>query len=54
MIVRVSQSEDLAVALKASQWLVEYAESLMNGKRQAKAETAAGVSPSGSPPWRVC
>jgi hypothetical protein len=54
MIVRVSQSEDLALALKASQWLVEYAESLMNGKRQAKEETASGVSQSGSPPSRVC
>ena len=53
-IVRVGRSDDLAVALKASQWLVEYAESLLNGERQAKEETASTVSPNGSPPWRVC
>ena len=54
MIARVSQSEDLQLALTASQWLIEYAESLLNGKRQANGETASPLSPSGSPPWRVC
>jgi len=48
-MVRVSQCDDLALALKASQWLIEYAESLMNSKRQAKEETASTVSP-----LRVC
>jgi hypothetical protein len=31
--VRVSQCEDLAAALKAGQWLVEYGERLMKGKQ---------------------
>ena len=53
-IVGVRQSEDLQLALKESQWVVEYAESLMNGKRQAKEGDASTVSPGGSPPWRVC
>lgn len=53
-MVRVTQGSDPQLALKASQWLVEYAESLRNGKRQAKEEAASTVSPDGSPPWRVC
>jgi hypothetical protein len=53
-MVRLSRCDDPAIALKAGRWLVEYAESLMNGKPKAKEETASGVSPSGSPPWRVC
>jgi hypothetical protein len=46
-MVRISQCDDLALAMKASQWLVEYAESLRNGKRPAKEETASTVSPNG-------
>jgi hypothetical protein len=53
-IVRVSQCDDLALALKAAQWLVKYGEGLMKGKRQAKEEIAATVSPDGSGQWRVC
>ena len=49
-LVRVSQSDDLAVALKAGQWLVEYGEKLM----KAKEEAASAVSPTGSPQMRVC
>ena len=49
-MVRVSQSDDLAQALKAGRWLVEYGERLM----KAKEETASAVSPTGSPQWRVC
>jgi hypothetical protein len=43
MMVRVSRSEDMGMALKAAQWLVKYAEEL----RKAKEETAGGVSPNG-------
>ena len=53
-IVRISQCADPAIALKASQLLVEYAEGLIKGKRQAKEEDSSPVSPSGSPPLRVC
>jgi hypothetical protein len=53
-IVRVSQSDDLQLALKATQWLIEYAERSMKGKRQAKEEEASAVSPIGSPQLRVC
>jgi hypothetical protein len=53
-MVRVSQCDDPALALKAGQWLVEYGERLLNGKRPAKEETASGDSPNGSSPWRVC
>jgi hypothetical protein len=53
-MVRVSQCDDPALAQKAGQWLVEYGERLLNGKRPAKEETASTDSPSGSPPWRVC
>ena len=53
-MVRVSQCEDPALALKAGQWLVEYGERLLNGRRPAKKETASTDSPNGSSPWRVC
>jgi hypothetical protein len=53
-MVRVSKSGDPAVALKAGQWLVEYAESLRSGKRPAKEEDLSTASLGGSPPWRVC
>jgi hypothetical protein len=53
-IVRVTQSSDPVVAKKAARWLAEYEERLRKSERQAKEETASGVSPSGSPPWRVC
>ena len=53
-IVRISQSDDLALALKAGLWLVEYAASLRNGKCPAKEEAASAVSPNGSQQWRVC
>jgi hypothetical protein len=53
-IVRVSQCDDLALALKAAQWLVEYGERLLKGKRQTKEESPPTVSPNGSPPLRVC
>jgi hypothetical protein len=36
-------------ALKASQWLIEYGEGLMKGKRQSKEEIASTVAP-----LRVC
>jgi hypothetical protein len=51
-MVRLSRCGDPAVALKAGQWLAEYAESLMKGKRQAKEEVAS--SQDGSGQWRVC
>jgi len=54
MIVRVSQCDDPALALKAGQWLVEYGERLLNGRRPAKQETASTDSLNGSSPWRVC
>ena len=53
-IVRVSQCDDLALAVKAIQWLVKYAESRMNGKHQPKEGAPSTVSPDGSPQWRVC
>ena len=53
-MVRVSQCDDPALALKASQWLVEYGGRLMSGKPKAKEEDASTDSPNGSSPWRVC
>jgi hypothetical protein len=53
-MMRISGCDDLAIALKAAQWLIEYGEGLMKGKRPAKEETASTDSPNGSPPWRVC
>jgi hypothetical protein len=53
-IVRVIQCGDPAVAREAVQWLAEYEERLRKGERRAKEEEASGVSPSGSPPIRVC
>jgi hypothetical protein len=53
-MVRITQCDDPAMALKASHWLARYAESLMKGKPKAKEEDASAVSPSGSSPWRVC
>jgi hypothetical protein len=53
-MVRISQCDDPAIALKASQWLIEYAEGLIKGKRQAKEEDSSTLSPSGSAPLRVC
>jgi hypothetical protein len=34
--VRVSQCEDFAAALKAGEWLAEYAERLMKSERRGK------------------
>jgi hypothetical protein len=42
-IVRMSQCEDLALALKAGQWLMEYGERLMNGKFCRFAEPARAI-----------
>jgi hypothetical protein len=53
-LMRLSQCDDPAIALKASQWLIEYGEGLIKRKRQPKEEDSSTVSPSGSPPWRVC
>ena len=49
-MVRVSECEDRAIAMKAAQWLVEYGQRLM----KAKEETASAVSPTGSRQLRVC
>jgi len=53
-MMRISQCDDRAIALKASQWLIEYGEGLIKGKRQPKEEDSSTVSPSGSPQMRVC
>jgi hypothetical protein len=41
-IARVSQCEDLALALKAGQWLVEYGESLRKSEHQGKRKRRLG------------
>jgi hypothetical protein len=52
-MVRLSRCRNPAVALEACRWLARYAESLLKSERQGKAGGASGVSPGGSPPWRV-
>ena len=54
VMLRVSRSGDLAMALRARQLLVMYGERLLKGKRQVKEEAASTVLRDGSPHRRVC
>jgi hypothetical protein len=48
-MVKLTECSSPRVAREASQWLVEYGESLLKGKRQRKEEIASTVWP-----LRVC